>query len=238
MALKDRLSSLLAGPASQVVEAPVREIIQDALAQGTVASAQELQQLRRELGKSGERMRSLEARLDTLAEAVTSLQSRADASAREAQAARQELLAAQNALAAAQAKGAAAPAAKAAPASKPAPAGKPAAPKAAAKKNTKASAEPSKTKSKGGRKSLKELGCKVPDCEDPHRSKGFCSRHYQGWRRGRLEGFVGPEGYVQVGERGFRVAPQLQGEAVAVSGTGKRTTLKVEGKKVDFTEMD
>ena len=32
MAFKDRLSTFLAGPASQVVEAPVREIIQDALA--------------------------------------------------------------------------------------------------------------------------------------------------------------------------------------------------------------
>jgi hypothetical protein len=31
--------------------------------------------------------------------------------------------------------------------------------------------------------------CKVPDCTDPFRSKGFCGRHYQQWRRGRLEGF-------------------------------------------------
>jgi hypothetical protein len=31
--------------------------------------------------------------------------------------------------------------------------------------------------------------CKVPDCADPFRSKGFCGRHYQQWRRGRLEGF-------------------------------------------------
>jgi len=31
--------------------------------------------------------------------------------------------------------------------------------------------------------------CKVPGCNDPYRSKGFCGRHYQQWRRGRLEGF-------------------------------------------------
>ena len=31
--------------------------------------------------------------------------------------------------------------------------------------------------------------CKVPGCDDPFRSKGFCGRHYQQWRRGRLEGF-------------------------------------------------
>jgi hypothetical protein len=32
-------------------------------------------------------------------------------------------------------------------------------------------------------------GCKVPDCDDPVRSKGFCARHYQKWRRGTLDGF-------------------------------------------------
>ncbi len=31
--------------------------------------------------------------------------------------------------------------------------------------------------------------CKVPGCEEHPRSKGFCARHYQLWRRGRLEGF-------------------------------------------------
>jgi len=31
--------------------------------------------------------------------------------------------------------------------------------------------------------------CQVRGCKDSVRSKGFCSRHYQSWRRGRLEGF-------------------------------------------------
>lgn len=34
-----------------------------------------------------------------------------------------------------------------------------------------------------------ERTCKVPGCTEPYRSKGFCGRHYQQWRRGRLEGF-------------------------------------------------
>ena len=34
--------------------------------------------------------------------------------------------------------------------------------------------------------------CKVPGCDSPVRSKGFCGRHYQQWRRGRLEGFPPP----------------------------------------------
>lgn len=31
--------------------------------------------------------------------------------------------------------------------------------------------------------------CKVDGCADPYRSKGFCGRHYQAWRRGSLAGF-------------------------------------------------
>jgi len=31
--------------------------------------------------------------------------------------------------------------------------------------------------------------CKVDGCTDPYRSKGFCGRHYQAWRRGSLAGF-------------------------------------------------
>ena len=34
--------------------------------------------------------------------------------------------------------------------------------------------------------------CKVPGCNAPVRSKGLCGRHYQQWRRGRLEGFPQP----------------------------------------------
>ena len=36
------------------------------------------------------------------------------------------------------------------------------------------------------------LFCKVPECEERYRSKGFCARHYQQWRRGRLEAFPYP----------------------------------------------
>jgi hypothetical protein len=31
--------------------------------------------------------------------------------------------------------------------------------------------------------------CKVDGCTEPYRSKGFCGRHYQAWRRGSLAGF-------------------------------------------------
>ena len=29
--------------------------------------------------------------------------------------------------------------------------------------------------------------CKVPGCNEPVRSRGYCGRHYQQWRRGRLK---------------------------------------------------
>ena len=35
--------------------------------------------------------------------------------------------------------------------------------------------------------------CKVPGCEEKSRARGFCARHYQQWRRGRLEGFPAPD---------------------------------------------
>ena len=36
------------------------------------------------------------------------------------------------------------------------------------------------------------LFCKVDGCEDRYRSEGFCARHYQQWRRGRLDAFPYP----------------------------------------------
>ncbi len=33
---------------------------------------------------------------------------------------------------------------------------------------------------------IKPVGCKVKGCNSKHRSKGFCNRHYQQWRRGTL----------------------------------------------------
>lgn len=43
--------------------------------------------------------------------------------------------------------------------------------------------------------------CKVPDCEEAVRSKGFCSAHYQQWRRGTLKTFVSADGTALVDGR-------------------------------------
>lgn len=63
--------------------------------------------------------------------------------------------------------------------------------------------------------------CKVDECAESVRSKGFCSAHYQQWRRGTLKGFVGLDGTVEV-----------DGRVIAVGADHAGGTLKVEGNKL------
>ena len=39
---------------------------------------------------------------------------------------------------------------------------------------------------KPGKKKVKKI-CKVKGCKLPHRSKGYCEKHYMQWRRGTLK---------------------------------------------------
>lgn len=62
--------------------------------------------------------------------------------------------------------------------------------------------------------------CKVDGCDSAVRSKGFCSPHYQQWRRGTLKGFAGPEGLV-VGVEGItQVDPSYAGCEIRVGEQG------------------
>ncbi len=60
--------------------------------------------------------------------------------------------------------------------------------------------------------------CKVPECEQSVRSKGFCSAHYQQWRRGTLKGFVGLDGLAEVDGRVLTLAPDHAGGVVTLDG--------------------
>ncbi len=71
-------------------------------------------------------------------------------------------------------------------------------------------------------------GCKIEGCLDKPRSRGFCSRHYTRWRRGRLEGFVGPDGRLSVGERSWNLDKRLAAEPYVVDGA----RLLVQGKVI------
>lgn len=58
--------------------------------------------------------------------------------------------------------------------------------------------------------------CKVDGCSGEVRSRGFCGKHYAAWRRGRLDGFVGPKGKLVHGQRTWTLSPDLAGQAYAV----------------------
>lgn len=60
--------------------------------------------------------------------------------------------------------------------------------------------------------------CKVHDCGQPVRSKGFCSAHYQQWRRGTLKGFVGLDGLAEVDGRVVHLDPDHAGGSVTLEG--------------------
>lgn len=127
---------------------------------------------------------------------------------------------------------AAEPAAEPAPAPEPAPAAEPAPPAEPAP-----AAEPEPAPGDGsrpGRRSLSHLRCKEPGCEDPHRSKGFCSRHYQSWRRGRLEGYIGLNGLLELGDRTLRFDPTLEAEPYTTEGEGAALRVLVDGRPVPF----
>lgn len=61
-------------------------------------------------------------------------------------------------------------------------------------------------------------GCKVDECEEAVRSKGFCSAHYQQWRRGTLKGFVGLDGTVDVDGKVVAVGVDHAGGRLTLDG--------------------
>ena len=81
---------------------------------------------------------------------------------------------------------------------------------------------------------MSTLGCKVHGCKDEHRSKGFCSKHYQGWRRGKIAGYVGPEGLVTHGKGTVQVDKKLGGNAAKFSGKGKAMKVMVNKNSVSY----
>lgn len=202
MALFGSFASRFARPAGKVLDAPIREIVHEVLREHGYASPAEVQALRDEL-------RDLKTRVDGLGRTVGELsavaeEARAEAAAARAEATRPfptpvadprigalearvaELEAALEAATIATAAASAAP---------------PVEPPAAE--------EPEH--SNGPR-----VGCKVDSCPEAVRSKGFCSAHYQQWRRGTLKGFVTAEATILVGERIVHLPKDTIGEAVRV----------------------
>ncbi|MCK6527752.1 hypothetical protein L6R50_09385, partial [Myxococcota bacterium] len=83
-----------------------------------------------------------------------------------------------------------------------------------------------------GRPRVAEESCKVPTCDRPVRSKGFCAAHYQTWRRGRLDRFVSPDGVLRFDDSQLAVGSKLAGEMASVARDGDEVVIEVGGKTI------
>ena len=70
MAIVDLLAGLVSGPASRVVEAPVRELVDEILRQQDIARPHEVAQLKREIQGLGKELEGLVGKLETIQKAL------------------------------------------------------------------------------------------------------------------------------------------------------------------------
>jgi len=177
VAITDLLSSVVSRPAGRILESSVRTLVNDLIRDHDLASAAEVDTLRRSL-------RELESRADTLQAGMDA--AKAQVAELEAALAKAEQQVADAKAAMAALEGAAHSHEAIEPNPTPEPAVAPAPP-----------ATPD--------------GCQVEGCTNKHRSKGFCSPHYQRWRRGTLPGFVLTDGSVTVDGKTRKVGKKNAG---------------------------
>jgi TolA-binding protein len=163
LAILDLFSSVVSRPAGRILEGSVRTLVNDLIRDHDLASAAEVDSLRRSLreleGRADELQEKLggaEGEVAELREALTKAHQQLDESRQALDTPKASLTALEGA----------------AHSHSDAPAAAPPPP---------ADAE----------------GCQVPGCPNKHRSKGFCSPHYQRWRRGTLPGYVLTDGSVE-----------------------------------------
>jgi len=189
MPLRDVIAAALSRPAGKVVDGPVRDIINEILAERGYASPAEVAALRDEADALRAQLAALQASVASVTEQLGAIQSQVT-----------EL----------QARPVPAPAPAAAPAAEGldhsllAPT-IPAAPET-----------PLSERAASVDAAVAAGQCKVPGCaESPHRD-GFCTAHAEAWRAGRLPGFVSPEGLVSVSGQPRQIAPDHAGAVYAI----------------------
>lgn len=104
---------------------------------------------------------------------------------------------------------------------------------------------PKKVAAKAPAKKAGAKICRVPGCEKVVRAKGFCGAHYQKFKRGTLDGWVGADGTTTHEEVRYRVGNEYIGQPVETSyegddvlfflpeSDGKRLSLKVNDVRID-----
>jgi len=209
MPILDALLNKLGRPAGRALDPTIRDIVHAVLKEHGYASPAEVQALRDEVRDMRGRVDAMQARLDEVvamadgaraaaAQARESAESQADARAAAAESsANARVVALGEALAALEAKLASLPVSA-----------------------TLAAAAPPTAEAPRGARTGSPEGepCRVSGCANSVRSKGFCSSHYQQWRRGTLKDFVGPEGHVSVDGKDFQVPAQLAGGKAELRG--------------------
>ena len=214
MALSDIFSSRLAGPAGRVLDAPIRALVHEILREQGYASPTEVQALRDDARELSGRVSRAESKLTDLTRAQ-------EATVAELKDAREALRSSQSTLTVSQATLTASQGALAAAQSELVEAR---AALAAAPVHVAAAAGPAALPLQAGSRGA----CGVPECTGTLRSKGFCSAHYQQWRRGTLDGFVGLDGHLTIGKHTFRVSDDHAGKAAVLDGG----VVKIAGKPV------
>ncbi len=72
--------------------------------------------------------------------------------------------------------------------------------------------------------------CTVDGCKLPVRSKGFCAKHYQAWRRGRLDGYVDPDGFATIAGDKVKIDKRVAAQPFDAKGSGADRVVVVKGK--------
>lgn len=247
MGLRDTVAAALSRPAGRVIDAPVRELVEQILASRDYVQPGELAALRRELAELRQAQGGLEAEADeasqaaemaievaSLSEEVASLKKKVNMAMGAIQAATAQLMGVKNdaeaatgaaqraAQAAVSARSTAESAAEGVSSMEAAIARLEAALQGGglAQPASAAHTESPETSEvpQNGDRHEDDRGCDVPGCRNKHRARGFCARHYQQQRRGVLENFVGPENTVIVGDHTWTVPDGHEGEYADVVG--------------------
>ncbi len=188
MPLKDVVIAALSRPAGRVVEAPVRDLIDEALKDRGYASPAEIARLEGELGSLRAQIQGLPAKLSALEAEIARVSGEA-AALREALG-RAEAAATEAREKAEQAEARAAEAER--------------------RLSELSSATPAV--------SAGPSPCKVEGCARRAAERGFCRPHLLAWKAGRLPGFVSPEGLLALGSGAGRVPLALAGEPYREQG--------------------
>ncbi len=244
MPLIDFVASLVSRPAGRVVQEPVKEIVYQAIREHDLVSTTDLDMLKRSLSAAESKLKTLEKHVSDLEGQTHELRSalgKAQSSLKASDAVRkqlrQEMGLLEKRLQQLQTSG---PHASSLPSHVPS---RSLGPDVAEKRQMElldatGDATPSapvvkKPEKPKSRKKIKQ--CRIPGCTSPYRSKGFCSAHYQQWRRGSLKGYVSNKGIITDGNLKYRVdVDMFAGQKYRLKGPADDRQVFVDGRLVNY----